>query len=286
MNRYVLAQFVLVLGLICLLCPAMAQDLTVTDSDGNLLMQVNDEGDAGSITLPPAPAGLADTADKLHNVGGVLYWQDAQLGTGWTRTGTNVHLINDGDNVGIGVTEPGARLEVAGQVKITGGSPGAGKVLTSDGDGLAIWKARPQPAAAYAGGDQQFQVTANCGQYQNPRSVTITVPAAGTILTSASGYVWWESDGWDVVTLAILGDHEGDPNFSWDAEVTWYEYLTIATDYNCTDASDQCASWSNQRGFTVNHAGTYTFRVWVNKYTSSSVTRLDDINMFAEYFPN
>jgi len=43
--------------------------------------------------------------------------------------------------VGIGTTTPGAALEVAGQVKITGGSPGVGKVLTSDADGLASWQA-------------------------------------------------------------------------------------------------------------------------------------------------
>jgi len=42
-------------------------------------------------------------------------------------------------NVGIGTTTPGAMLEVAGQVKITGGSPGTGKVLTSDAAGLASW---------------------------------------------------------------------------------------------------------------------------------------------------
>ena len=41
--------------------------------------------------------------------------------------------------VGIGTLTPEARLEVSGQVKITGGAPGAGKVLTSDANGLASW---------------------------------------------------------------------------------------------------------------------------------------------------
>ncbi|MDO8806669.1 MAG: hypothetical protein Q7R35_19825 [Elusimicrobiota bacterium] len=62
--------------------------------------------------------------------------------------GTNYHL-NIGNaiygdlstgNVGIGTTTAGAKLEVAGQVKITGGTPGAGKVLTSDSAGLAAWQ--------------------------------------------------------------------------------------------------------------------------------------------------
>jgi len=55
---------------------------------------------------------------------------------------TNNLLV--GGNVGIGTTSPGVSLEVAGQVKITGGAPGAGKVLTSDGAGLATW----EPAGA------------------------------------------------------------------------------------------------------------------------------------------
>jgi hypothetical protein len=43
-------------------------------------------------------------------------------------------------NTGIGTQDPTAKLEVSGQVKITGGSPGTGKVLTSDGVGLATWQ--------------------------------------------------------------------------------------------------------------------------------------------------
>ena len=45
--------------------------------------------------------------------------------------------INLNANVGIGTSNPSAKLEVAGQVKITGGSPGTGKMLTSDNSGLA-----------------------------------------------------------------------------------------------------------------------------------------------------
>lgn len=42
-------------------------------------------------------------------------------------------------NVGIGTATPSANLEVAGQIKITGGTPGLNKVLTSDAAGLASW---------------------------------------------------------------------------------------------------------------------------------------------------
>lgn len=51
-------------------------------------------------------------------------------------------------NVGIGTTNPTAKLEVAGQVKLTGGAPGAGKVLTSDADGDATWQDVGVPSGA------------------------------------------------------------------------------------------------------------------------------------------
>lgn len=54
--------------------------------------------------------------------------------------GTAQMVINSTGNVGIGTASPAAKLDVAGQVKITGGSPAAGKVLTSDANGLATWQ--------------------------------------------------------------------------------------------------------------------------------------------------
>jgi hypothetical protein len=45
-----------------------------------------------------------------------------------------------GSDVGIGTENPGAKLDVSGQIKITGGDPGTGKILTSDASGLASWK--------------------------------------------------------------------------------------------------------------------------------------------------
>ena len=48
-------------------------------------------------------------------------------------------------DVGIGTETPGAKLEIAGQVKITGGTPAAGEVLTTDATGLATWSAPAAP---------------------------------------------------------------------------------------------------------------------------------------------
>lgn len=82
-------------------------------------------------------------------------------------------------NVGIGTDEPGAKLEVAGQVKITGGSPAVGKVLTSDADGLASW----EPAT---GGDSDWAIHVD-DMYAIPvGNVGIGTPSPDTKLTVES----------------------------------------------------------------------------------------------------
>ncbi|MHC4695326.1 MAG: hypothetical protein ACYTFA_01135 [Planctomycetota bacterium] len=58
-------------------------------------------------------------------------------------------FVNDTGNVGIGTTMPGAKLEVAGDIKIADGSQGAGKVLTSDANGVASWQTPGAPSSVY-----------------------------------------------------------------------------------------------------------------------------------------
>jgi len=71
---------------------------------------------------------------------------DARLGL-FTYTQGNATVLKerlsilDDGKVGIGTTTPTTALDVNGQLRIRGGTPGAGKVLTSDAYGVATWQA-------------------------------------------------------------------------------------------------------------------------------------------------
>lgn len=109
-------------------------------------------------------------------------------------TGNDALTVNfANDNVGIGTPQPTAKLEVNGQIKITGGGPGAGKVLISDASGLASWgEDNPKKAfSAYStyglleilpGTETQLlfdNVNFNDGNYYNPSNSTFNVYSEG-----------------------------------------------------------------------------------------------------------
>lgn len=74
----------------------------------------------------------------------IKYGSGKSLQIGNNSAGPPLVTVDASGNVGIGINTPGAKLEVAGQVKITGGAPANGAVLTSDASGLATWQ---MPAA-------------------------------------------------------------------------------------------------------------------------------------------
>lgn len=78
---------------------------------------------------------LADSAQWLTGTLNNSNYRIFNFGTG--NDAVTVNYTND--NVGIGTPQPTAKLEVNGQIKITGGAPAAGKVLISDASGLATW---------------------------------------------------------------------------------------------------------------------------------------------------
>ncbi|MBM4253756.1 MAG: hypothetical protein FJ146_17455 [Deltaproteobacteria bacterium] len=92
-----------------------------------------------ALTGLATPADPSDAASKSY-VDTLALRRDGSmpLSANWNVGGKDI--VNAG-NIGIGSTEPSAKLDLVGQIKIQGGAPGAGKVLTSDANGLASWTA-------------------------------------------------------------------------------------------------------------------------------------------------
>jgi len=89
-----------------------------------------------------------------NNTGGSTFISSQAGGSVHLRADANSatkFLIVDGGtgNVGIGVSDPDAKLEINGQIKITGGSPAVNKILTSDASGLATWAYGPKTLASF-----------------------------------------------------------------------------------------------------------------------------------------
>ncbi len=134
------------------------------------------------------------------------------------NTVTAMVINKDTGNVGIGTVTPGAKLEVAGQLKITGGSPGLGKVLTSDDSGVASWTTPAWGGAALPGGSAGYTLfhngsawVASANIFNKGGNIGIGTSAPGYKLEVAgdvyanggwlrtSGNAWWYSEshgGW------------------------------------------------------------------------------------------
>ncbi len=76
------------------------------------------------------------TSDSLTNATAIGYKAKVDSSNTMVLGGTGDHAIN----VGIGITNPSATLDVVGTVQIVDGSQGAGKLLTSDTLGNASWQ--------------------------------------------------------------------------------------------------------------------------------------------------
>ncbi len=132
-------------------------------ASGNTLDQAYDQGGAGAGRTITADAGAVNIA------------------------GADGLTVNG--NVGIGTTSPGARLDVAGSIKMVDGNQGSGKVLASDTDGLANWQS---PFL------QNFQVFDASGTWTVPSGITkilVEVWGAGGGGGAAGSPAWGGTGG-------------------------------------------------------------------------------------------
>lgn len=95
----------------------------------------------------------------------------------------NVSFLATGD-VGIGVASPAAKLDVNGTIKISGGTPGAGKVLTSDADGLASWQTPSAGGISAITGDVTASGSGSVAATIAANAVTSAKIADGTIVNA------------------------------------------------------------------------------------------------------
>jgi hypothetical protein len=124
-------------------------------------------------------------------------------------------LAKDSGNLGVGTTNPEAKLEVNGQVKIAGGSPGVGKVLTSDASGLASWKDIP---ANIEVGNYGTVVNPVTGKIWLDRNLGATQVATSSTDTAAYGnlYQWGRAaEGHELRTSAVYNSTSQGQATTW-----------------------------------------------------------------------
>lgn len=144
--------------------------------------------------------------------------------------------ITSSGNIGIGTSNPTAKLDVAGQVKISGGSPGTGKVLTSDANGLATWEGEVGFEANTS--DNVFlppgidstriytNVVWNTNGVYNPANGAFTAPSNGLYHFDCAQGVYATPpngpDGWTYLSLKVNGvsryvaTTRGNPTAGWN----------------------------------------------------------------------
>ncbi|MBL4656865.1 MAG: fibrobacter succinogenes major paralogous domain-containing protein, partial [Flavobacteriales bacterium] len=154
--------------------------------------------------------------------------------------GGNSQIFDNGTNVGIGTTSPGAKLEVAGQVKITGGTPAAGEVLTSDGVGLATWE-----APSGGGPDDDADSTNELQSF---------LISGDTLFLRSSNYV---------IIPGLGAANTGSGDSIQDADGNWYQTAQFGTQWWMTEDLNV--------GTEIAPAGNQTNNATIEKYCHGGI---------------
>lgn len=120
-------------------------------------------------------------------------------GTTWVASSS---IFNNGTNVGISTSSPSQALDINGQIRIRGGNPSLGRILTSDADGVATWQVAPEASKWTLSGSNIYRSTGNVGVGTTSPTNKLDVdglirirggnPGAGKVLTSTStGVGFW-----------------------------------------------------------------------------------------------
>src|SRR3989344_5994524 len=117
-----------------------ATGTAVTANNGSLILEHGNSGGQSSILFKSKVNAGSDYC-YISYIDSSSASGETSLLTIGTQNDADDHIaLMPSGNVGIGTQTPSAKLEVNGKIRITDGSQAAGRVLTSDANGYAVWK--------------------------------------------------------------------------------------------------------------------------------------------------
>ncbi|WP_090381113.1 hypothetical protein [Dyadobacter sp. SG02] len=169
------------------------------------------------------------------------------------KIGTNPTTIEPNSNLEVEASTPGRKTKIdktTGQVTITDGTEGAGKVLTSDAAGGTSWQ-NPL-AGAMVNGTTGNQVTVtNTGTFATYSGATITLPRAGTYMVTAQWTMPTASTVYPVGNQAFINTALSTSPSTYDAVGVAAEWMVIAG-----------GAYHTTPSFRVTVAGPQTLYFW------------------------
>ena len=133
-------------------------------------------------------------------------------------TSSNSLILVYNANVGIGTSAPVAKLDVIGNVKITDGTEGAGKVLTSDATGVASWQ------DANSGGVTSAEINVLIDRIDALEARVAALepePFSGSVGDIYQGGIVFWIDPQDNTHGLVCAETDGSSSFNWN-EATAY----------------------------------------------------------------
>lgn len=157
---------------------------TASTIQGSVISSVN-----GGFNWVSSGTGFAHSVYASNNIGGGAQVKVAgntsnvyafEVSQGSTQTGITTPLFNviGNGNVGVGTSAPAAQLHTTGSIRFAGaGTPGVGKILTSDASGNATWQ-----STVIATKTAAYTLTANdFGSvlvFNSASTVVLTIPSS------------------------------------------------------------------------------------------------------------
>ncbi len=100
---------------------------------------------------------------------------------------SNAMVVRKDGHVGLGTNVPSATLHVNGTLKVVDGTQGAGKILTSDVNGLASWQPPPPPSPTY------YQSVSICCQSWMTKNLDVSTYRNGDAIPKVTNNADWEA---------------------------------------------------------------------------------------------